>query len=88
MLLLAEAEGDSPHHIVVQCAGRIFCMEILDDSGDIISPSEILQQLTAITSQCEEQGEGPAIGALTAMHRTRFYEVNAPNKIEGFPCTS
>jgi hypothetical protein len=58
-------------------------MDILDASGEILSPAAILSQLQDIQGRCEREREGPAVGALTALQRTRFFEVSARGRGRG-----
>ncbi|KAF6085644.1 carnitine O-octanoyltransferase [Phyllostomus discolor] len=66
-----ESEGCSPSHIAVLCRGRVFVFDVLHE-GCLITPPEILRQLTYIHKKCHSQPEGPGIAALTSEERTRW----------------
>ncbi|MBN3305634.1 OCTC octanoyltransferase, partial [Amia calva] len=59
-----ESEGDCPSHVVVFCRGRVFTFDGVRD-GRILTPPEILRQLTHIREACEREPEGPGVAALT-----------------------
>lgn len=66
-----ESEGYSPSHIVVLCQGRVFVFDAIHE-GSLITPPEILRQLTYIHSKCHSEPEGPGVAALTSEERTRW----------------
>ncbi|XP_032868754.1 peroxisomal carnitine O-octanoyltransferase isoform X1 [Amblyraja radiata] len=66
-----EAEGPSPSHLVVLCRGRAFVFDTLLDN-QILTPPELLRQLTYIRECCNNEAEGPGVSALTAEDRTRW----------------
>ncbi|XP_054420077.1 peroxisomal carnitine O-octanoyltransferase isoform X2 [Pteronotus mesoamericanus] len=66
-----ESEGSSPTHVAVLCRGRIFVFDAVHD-GCLITPPEILRQLTYIHKKCYSQPAGPGIAALTSEERTRW----------------
>lgn len=66
-----EREGHSPSHIVVLCRGRVFVFDGMH-KGCLITPPEILRQLTYIRNKCHSEPDGPGIAALTSEERTRW----------------
>ncbi|KAL6462317.1 hypothetical protein MHYP_G00287390 [Metynnis hypsauchen] len=66
-----ESEGPCPSHVVVMCRGRIFSFDVLCD-GRILTPPELLRQLTYIKESCVGEPEGDGVGALTSEERTRW----------------
>ncbi|XP_068611832.1 peroxisomal carnitine O-octanoyltransferase [Brachionichthys hirsutus] len=64
-----EREGHCPSHLVVLCRGRIFTFDALYD-GKILTPPELLRQLSYVTECCEGQPEGQGVSALTSQERT------------------
>ncbi|XP_056617663.1 peroxisomal carnitine O-octanoyltransferase [Triplophysa dalaica] len=66
-----ESEGPCPSHLVVMCRGRVFTFDGLCD-GRILTPPELLRQLTYIKDCCEGEPEGDGLGALTTEERTRW----------------
>ncbi|XP_031310679.1 peroxisomal carnitine O-octanoyltransferase [Camelus dromedarius] len=66
-----ESEGCCPSHIAVLCRGRVFVFDgILE--GSLITPPEILRQLTYIQKKCHSEPDGPGVAALTSEERTRW----------------
>ncbi|KAM9851801.1 peroxisomal carnitine O-octanoyltransferase [Aulostomus maculatus] len=68
-----EREGPCPSHLVVMCRGRFFTFDALCD-GQILSPPEILRQLSYVKEYCEGGPEGDGVAALTSEERTRWAE--------------
>ncbi|EDL84313.1 carnitine O-octanoyltransferase, isoform CRA_a [Rattus norvegicus] len=66
-----ESEGHCPTHIAVLCRGRAFVFDVLHD-GCLITPPELLRQLTYIYQKCWNEPVGPSIAALTSEERTRW----------------
>ncbi|XP_036922025.1 peroxisomal carnitine O-octanoyltransferase [Sturnira hondurensis] len=66
-----ESEGCSPSHVAVLCRGRVFVFDAIYE-GCLITPPEILRQLTYIYQKCHSQPHGPGIAALTSEERTRW----------------
>ncbi|XP_041649047.1 peroxisomal carnitine O-octanoyltransferase [Cheilinus undulatus] len=66
-----EREGPCPSHLVVMCRGRIFTFDALCD-GKILTPPEILRQLSYVEKVCEVEAEGDGVSALTTEERTRW----------------
>ncbi|XP_066096540.1 peroxisomal carnitine O-octanoyltransferase [Saccopteryx bilineata] len=66
-----ESEGSSPSHIAVLCRGRVFIFDVIHE-GCLITPPEILRQLTYIYKKCHSEPEGPGVAALTSEERTRW----------------
>ncbi|XP_042540558.1 peroxisomal carnitine O-octanoyltransferase [Dipodomys spectabilis] len=66
-----ETEGYSPVHIVVLCRGRAFAFDIMHEGG-LITPPELLRQLTYIYKKCHSEPNGPGVAALTTEERTRW----------------
>ncbi|XP_035382576.1 peroxisomal carnitine O-octanoyltransferase isoform X2 [Electrophorus electricus] len=66
-----ESEGPCPSHIVVMRRGRVFTFDVLCD-GCILTPPELLRQLTYINENCDAEVEGEDVGALTTEERTRW----------------
>lgn len=66
-----ESEGYSPSHIVVLCRGRVFVFDAIHE-GCMITPPEILRQLTYIHKKCHSEPDGPGVAALTSEERTRW----------------
>ncbi|XP_042346108.1 peroxisomal carnitine O-octanoyltransferase isoform X1 [Plectropomus leopardus] len=66
-----ESEGPCPSHLVVMCRGRIFTFNAVYD-GQILTPPELLRQLTYVKERCEREPEGDGVSALTSDERTRW----------------
>lgn len=66
-----ESEGPCPSHLIVMCHGRIFTFDVLCD-GEILTPPELLRQLTHIKQCCEGEPAGEGVSALTTEERTRW----------------
>ncbi|XP_012673584.1 peroxisomal carnitine O-octanoyltransferase [Clupea harengus] len=66
-----ESEGPCPSHLVVMCRGRFFTFDVLCD-GHILTPPELLRQLTHIKQSCEGGPAGEGVSALTTEERTRW----------------
>ncbi|XP_076594199.1 peroxisomal carnitine O-octanoyltransferase-like [Chaetodon auriga] len=66
-----ELEGPCPSHLVVICRGRIFTFDALCD-GQILTPPELLRQLSYVKERCEAEPEGDGVSALTSEERTRW----------------
>ncbi|KAK5862310.1 hypothetical protein PBY51_017720 [Eleginops maclovinus] len=66
-----ESEGPCPSHVVVMCRGRIFTFDAVCD-GQILTPPEILRQLSYVKEYCEGEPEGDGVSALTSEERTRW----------------
>ncbi|XP_007531987.1 peroxisomal carnitine O-octanoyltransferase isoform X1 [Erinaceus europaeus] len=66
-----ESEGHSSSHIAVLCRGRIFVFDMLHE-GSLITPPEILRQLTYIHKKCHSEPDGPGVAALTSEERTQW----------------
>ncbi|XP_074538683.1 peroxisomal carnitine O-octanoyltransferase [Halichoeres trimaculatus] len=66
-----ESEGQCPSHITVMCRGRIFTFDALCD-GKILTPPELLRQLSYVQNVCEGEPEGDGVGALTSEERTQW----------------
>uniref|UniRef100_A0A3Q1H7X1 Peroxisomal carnitine O-octanoyltransferase n=1 Tax=Anabas testudineus TaxID=64144 RepID=A0A3Q1H7X1_ANATE len=66
-----ECEGPCPSHVVVMCRGRIFTFDALCD-GEILTPPELLRQLSYVKERCEREPEGDGVAALTSEERTRW----------------
>ncbi|XP_047454810.1 peroxisomal carnitine O-octanoyltransferase [Mugil cephalus] len=66
-----EREGPCPSHLVVMCRGRIFTFDALYD-GQILTPPELLRQLSYVKERCDREPEGDGVGALTTEERTRW----------------
>ncbi|XP_003782687.1 peroxisomal carnitine O-octanoyltransferase [Otolemur garnettii] len=66
-----ESEGRSPNHIAVLCRGRVFVFDIIHE-GCLITPPELLRQLTYIHKKCHSEPDGPGVAALTSEERTRW----------------
>lgn len=66
-----ESEGPCPSHLMVMCRGRIFKFDALCD-GEILTPPEILRQLTYVKEYCEGKPRGEGVSALTSEERTRW----------------
>ncbi|XP_066484607.1 peroxisomal carnitine O-octanoyltransferase [Tiliqua scincoides] len=71
-----ESEGECPSHLVVMCRGRIFAFDAVHD-GHILSPPEIVRQLTYIKKRCHNEPEGPGLAALTSEERTQWAKTRA-----------
>ncbi|XP_073485786.1 peroxisomal carnitine O-octanoyltransferase [Aquarana catesbeiana] len=66
-----ESEGSCPTHLVVMCRGRIFTFDaVIDDQ--ILSPPELLRQLSYVQNICQSQRDGIGLSALTTEERTRW----------------
>ncbi|KAI5612002.1 peroxisomal carnitine O-octanoyltransferase, partial [Silurus asotus] len=66
-----ESEGPCPSHLTVMCRGRIFTFDALCD-GRIVTPPEILRQLTYIKESCDGEVSGDGVAALTSEERTKW----------------
>ncbi|RXN30370.1 peroxisomal carnitine O-octanoyltransferase [Labeo rohita] len=66
-----ESEGPCPSHMIVMCRGRVFTFDALCD-GRILTPPELLRQLTYIKDCCDREPEGDGVSALTTEERTRW----------------
>uniref|UniRef100_A0A8C1D0Y3 Peroxisomal carnitine O-octanoyltransferase n=1 Tax=Cyprinus carpio carpio TaxID=630221 RepID=A0A8C1D0Y3_CYPCA len=66
-----ESEGPCPSHMIVMCRGRVFTFDALCD-GRILTPPELLRQLTYIKECCDGEPEGDGVSALTNEERTRW----------------
>ncbi|XP_068998924.1 peroxisomal carnitine O-octanoyltransferase isoform X1 [Embiotoca jacksoni] len=66
-----EREGPCPSHMVVMCRGRIFTFDAICD-GQILTPPELLRQLSYVKKRCEGEPEGVGVAALTSEDRTRW----------------
>lgn len=66
-----ESEGPCPSHVVVLCRGRLFTFDTVYD-GQILTPPELLRQLTFVKTSCEGEPEGDGVPALTSEERTRW----------------
>ena len=71
MFAVSEAEGESARHIVIQCGGRIYSLDVTDSDGELITIEQLYKQLEYI----KQQPPGPGIGSLTAGNRTDWYQV-------------
>ncbi|XP_048469646.1 peroxisomal carnitine O-octanoyltransferase isoform X2 [Rhincodon typus] len=69
-----EAEGPCPSHLVVLCRGRVFTFDT-EYEHHILTPPELLRQLTYIRKRCNNEPEGPGVSALTAEERTRWAKI-------------
>uniref|UniRef100_A0A8C7GVR2 Peroxisomal carnitine O-octanoyltransferase n=1 Tax=Oncorhynchus kisutch TaxID=8019 RepID=A0A8C7GVR2_ONCKI len=68
-----ESEGPCPSHVVVMCKGRFFSFDAVCD-GHILTPPELLRQLTHVKQCCEGEPAGDGVAALTSEERTRWAE--------------
>ncbi|MCJ8745530.1 hypothetical protein PDJAM_G00131280 [Pangasius djambal] len=66
-----ESEGPCPSHLIVMCRGRIFTFDALCD-GRILTPPELLRQLTYIKESCDGEVWGDGLAALTSEERTKW----------------
>nr|XP_033945489.1 peroxisomal carnitine O-octanoyltransferase isoform X2 [Pseudochaenichthys georgianus] len=66
-----ESEGPCPSHLVVMCRGRMFTFDAVCD-GQILTPPEILRQLSYVKECCEGEPEGDGVSALTSEERSRW----------------
>ncbi|XP_040290476.1 peroxisomal carnitine O-octanoyltransferase [Bufo bufo] len=66
-----ESEGGCPTHLIAMCRGRIFTFEAVLN-GQILSPPEILRQLSYIQNLCQSGRDGLGLSALTTEERTRW----------------
>ncbi|XP_045081942.1 peroxisomal carnitine O-octanoyltransferase-like [Coregonus clupeaformis] len=66
-----ESEGPCPSHVVVMCKGRFFSFDAVCD-GHILTPPELLRQLTYVKQCCEGEPAGDGVAALTSEERTRW----------------
>ncbi|XP_039913931.1 peroxisomal carnitine O-octanoyltransferase [Hirundo rustica] len=69
-----EAEGECPSHLIVLCRGRVFEFDALHE-GSMLTPPEILRQLTCIQERCYSEPDGPGLAALTSNERTKWAEL-------------
>ena len=70
-----ESEGVTPIHTVVLYKGRFFCMDMVDEQEEPLTPPEIQHQLTLIKDQCDRETPGVGLGALTGETRKKWAEV-------------
>ncbi|XP_056375080.1 peroxisomal carnitine O-octanoyltransferase isoform X2 [Hyla sarda] len=68
---ITESEGRCPTHLIAMCRGRIFTFEAVHND-QIISPPEILRQLSYIQNVCQSGPDGLGLSALTTEERTRW----------------
>ncbi|XP_044535565.1 peroxisomal carnitine O-octanoyltransferase isoform X1 [Gracilinanus agilis] len=68
-----ESEGHTPSHIAVLCRGRVFVFDVMHE-GCMMTPPELLRQLTYIQKKCHSEPDGPGVAALTSEERTRWAE--------------
>ncbi|XP_065666925.1 peroxisomal carnitine O-octanoyltransferase isoform X3 [Hydra vulgaris] len=61
-------------HFVVLMKGRIFKLQVLDDSKVPYTPAEIYNQLLIIAGICKMSGDGLSIGSLTSTDRDSWYK--------------
>ncbi|XP_069318791.1 peroxisomal carnitine O-octanoyltransferase [Eulemur rufifrons] len=66
-----ESEGCCPNHIAVLCRGRVFVFDVIHE-GCLMTPPELLRQLTYIHKKCHSEPDGPGIAALTSEERTQW----------------
>nr|XP_057939643.1 peroxisomal carnitine O-octanoyltransferase isoform X2 [Doryrhamphus excisus] len=66
-----EQEGKCPSHLVVMCRGRIFTFDALCH-GQILTPPELLRQLSYVKERCQGRPHGDGVAALTSDDRTRW----------------
>ncbi|XP_071759425.2 peroxisomal carnitine O-octanoyltransferase isoform X1 [Centroberyx gerrardi] len=66
-----ESEGPCPSHVVVMCRGRIFTFDAVCD-GQILTPPELLRQLSYVKERCEGEPDGNGVAVLTSEERTRW----------------
>lgn len=66
-----ESEGPCPSHLLVMCRGRIFTFDAVHD-GQILTPPELLRQLSYVKQCCEGEPVGEGVAALTTDERTRW----------------
>ncbi|XP_027247344.1 peroxisomal carnitine O-octanoyltransferase isoform X2 [Cricetulus griseus] len=66
-----ESEGHCPTHIAVLCRGRAFVFDVVHE-GCLITPPELLRQLTYIYKKCSSEPVGAGVAALTSEERTRW----------------
>uniref|UniRef100_A0A8C3YBG5 Peroxisomal carnitine O-octanoyltransferase n=1 Tax=Catagonus wagneri TaxID=51154 RepID=A0A8C3YBG5_9CETA len=66
-----ESEGHCPSHVTVMCRGRIFVFDVMHE-GCLVTPPEILRQLTFIQKKCHSEPDGPGIAVLTSEARTQW----------------
>ncbi|TKS82045.1 Peroxisomal carnitine O-octanoyltransferase [Collichthys lucidus] len=67
-----EREGPCPSHLVVICRGRLFTFDALSADGQILTPPELLRQLSYVKERCDREPEGDGVCALTSEERTRW----------------
>ncbi|RUS79407.1 hypothetical protein EGW08_012820 [Elysia chlorotica] len=72
-----EREGDCPSHIIVLSKGHIFCLETLDDNGEILSPPELEAQLQKIKDKSIALGPAQGVPFLTSMERTSWAQARS-----------
>nr|XP_022307070.1 peroxisomal carnitine O-octanoyltransferase-like [Crassostrea virginica] len=72
-----ESEGVTPIHTVVLYRGRFFCMDMVDEQEEPLTPPEIQQQLTLIKDQCDRETPGVGLGALTGETRKKWAEMRS-----------
>lgn len=63
------SEGECPSHLVVMCRGRMFTFDAVYN-GEILTPPELLRQLSVIQAQCESGVCGAGLSVLTSQDRT------------------
>ncbi|KAM9310246.1 peroxisomal carnitine O-octanoyltransferase isoform 2-T4 [Pholidichthys leucotaenia] len=66
-----ESEGPCPSHLVVMCRGRIFTFDAVCN-GEILTPPELLRQLSYVKECCDTEPEGDGVAVLTSEERTRW----------------
>ncbi|CAD5112243.1 DgyrCDS1474 [Dimorphilus gyrociliatus] len=68
----SETEGFSPTHLTIICKGRIFTVQVIDESGEPFNVPELEQQMQKVRNYCDSRPWGSSIGALTSMDRDEW----------------
>ncbi|KAM8966463.1 peroxisomal carnitine O-octanoyltransferase isoform 1-T1 [Pelodytes ibericus] len=66
-----EGEGSCPSHLTIMSRGRIFTFDAVHEDK-ILTPPEILRQLTHIRNICLSEPNGIGLSSLTTEERTRW----------------
>src|SRR5438874_1957914 len=69
-----ESEGDCPHHLMISCNGRMYVVDTMDESGQLVTPPEWEVRLRYIWDKAHQDGTGPGIAALTADDRISWHK--------------
>uniref|UniRef100_A0A1I8AGB5 Carn_acyltransf domain-containing protein n=1 Tax=Steinernema glaseri TaxID=37863 RepID=A0A1I8AGB5_9BILA len=70
-----EREGKCPSHVTVISAGHLWAVETLDESGQLLSPDAIYQQLATVHRISQETPHSYPLPSLTAGNRDHWADL-------------